>query len=231
MDAINRIAGMPFRQLIGRDLNSGHKALAGRVVKRLVDRVADLGGVRCVRTLPLDDRGRVREPTKICRIDFDALVATPFPGSECRQLLERILFVPIEKPSVDDPSYWHLHEAFGWTPSSDVWAVLEGDYERIRDLARRGRADDLSSSVASGHGEFLIPKTAGRDSRDVREYVDAQGHRASARVRGFYLRNSFTATLVRPSVGVASEVRGRWDAPPDDDGLVDAIADLLFAQR
>jgi hypothetical protein len=212
MFAVRAVYGIPFGELFsasslsddGRDKALGHRA----VIRQFG--LSGGGSLPAIRTLPLDAAGRVREPTKMCRLDFQELLGAPFALSEVRSLLEDVLFIPIRKPDTRVPDGWSFGTPHRWIPDDPEWRQLEMDYEDIRTIVARGDADELSSSARSGYGEILMPKTSGRNAEDTQSFV-VSGRSVRARRRAFFLRQSHTSAIVRESHD--GDARGRRPYP------------------
>jgi DNA mismatch repair endonuclease MutH len=173
------------------------KAAARRVVNTHIPGLRELGqrhGIT-VRTLPIDVSRRVIWPTKIDQIDFAQVARMPFHRSTIRAMLWTVLFVPIRKPDPHRVVDWRIESAFSWAPEGHELGQLDSDYEEIRHLIRAGRPDDLSSSARRGQGQWLMPKTSGRNNDDIVRF-EFRGVHMAARRRAFFLRETLTQRLL-----------------------------------
>ena len=202
IESIGDVQGKAFGELLPAVRDRGgstDKALGHRVLREYLGSVVkESDGPAVFRTLPVAPNGRVREPTKLRRLDFQAVVGTPYSSSAVAATLRAILFVPILKPDTKLPADWSFERPFLWTPSADEWSQLEKDYETIRGIILRGEGDSLSSSRGIGHGRIMMPKTSGRTREDVEAY-DIGGRRVAVRRRAFFLRQPYTEWLLNSS--------------------------------
>ncbi len=195
IQAVRTVAGRPFAEICPpfQEGADSDKALGRRVldfVLREAEPVDDL-----LRTVPLGAVGQVLEPTKVCALHYQSVCDKSFELSGLPERLAAIVFIPILKPDRQDPRAWCFETPFRWVPSSVETAQLRLDYQQIRGLIQAGLGDALSSSEASSHGRILMPKTSGRNRDDLESY-EAGPRRVVARKRAFFLRKSFTASLL-----------------------------------
>jgi DNA mismatch repair protein MutH len=79
-----------------------------------------------------------------------------------------------------------------WSPSADQDAMLRADWESLAEVISLGETWQLEAG--RGRALQLRPKAANRDER-VR-VLDDEGEWAEVNPRGFYLRPSFTSTVL-----------------------------------
>jgi DNA mismatch repair protein MutH len=144
-----------------------------------------------LKTLPTDERGRPRESTFVCAIRLDDAEHAEWETSWVREKLSCVLFVPLLRARrggaadvVGDPLLW--------SPSPDEEAVLRDDFEEIMGLVGVGRIEDVSAHL--GRALQVRPKARDGSARTVA--FGAEGERIATVPRGFYLRATFTASLL-----------------------------------
>lgn len=156
--------------------------------------VPDFAGLAIeLKSLPLDGRHRPKESTFVCRIAPDRVVALPFLESRVWMKLQRVLWVPVEAvPRMPLPER-RIGRAFLWSPTPSQARVLEADWEDLREVIARGDLEQLTGHF--GRALQVRPKAA--HGRVRQRGHDDGGAPLLQRPRGFYLRTSFTAAVLR----------------------------------
>lgn len=166
-------------ELIERALGLPRSARAG----------ADLPGLE-VKTLPIGGDGCPKESTFVCVAGREAL-ELPWARSAPRAKLERVLFVPVEGSHVVGPDR-RVGAAFVWSPTPDDDEVLARDWDDLASHAALGGEGTASARI----GVALQVRPKGRNAAERRPRRDEEGVMASLAPRGFYLRRSFTASIL-----------------------------------
>jgi DNA mismatch repair protein MutH len=109
-----------------------------------------------------------------------------------RRKLARVLWVPVDGARELLPSRRRIGQALLWSPSAEEEAALRFDWEHLSGLIARGQWDDLTGHV----GNFLQVRPKARNGVARRRAIDAEGRMHSTLPRGFYLRATFTASLI-----------------------------------
>lgn len=146
-----------------------------------------------VKTIPLAAGGQPRESTFVCTIPLGRLERESWETSAVRKKLARVLWVPIEHDRAIPFSARRLGAAWLWSPSAVEEATLRADWEAVQMLVVRGGVDGLDARL--GAALQVRPK-----ARHGGKRVRAPGEDevpTSTMPRGFYLRATFTAGIVR----------------------------------
>jgi len=143
-----------------------------------------------LKTLPLDAGGRVLETTYVCTAPLQGLEAH-WSASWVRRKLARVLWVPIV--GAGHPSERAIGAPILWSPSEEEESVLRADWESIAEAISLGETWQMDAR--RGRALQLRPKAANAAER-VR-ILDDEGEWAEVNPRGFYLRTSFTQSVVR----------------------------------
>lgn len=146
-----------------------------------------------VKTIPLAAGGQPRESTFVCTIPLGRLEREQWETSAVRKKLARVLWVPVEHGRAVAFSRRRVGAAWLWSPDAAQEATLRADWEAVQLLVLRGAVDGLDARL--GTALQVRPK-----ARDGRERVRAPGEDevpTSTIPRGFYLRATFTAAIVR----------------------------------
>lgn len=178
------------------------KGKLGTLIERALGAGAGSGAVHDfpglgveLKTIPVDRQGRPRESTFVCTIAIRDTENAAWESSWVRAKLSRVLFVPIETESASRWSERTVLSPLLWSPTQEQEAALRADF------------DDLIGKIATGNIEALTA----REGRALQVRPKARSGAARARMigqdgeviatvpRGFYLRATFTRTLLDPS--------------------------------
>lgn len=145
-----------------------------------------------MKTIPVAADGRPLESTYVCVAPL-AEAAGRFEDSAVARKLARVLWVPVQGDRGIEPGERRLGSAVLWSPDPRELAALRDDWEEIMERIALGGVDDISAR--DGVVLQLRPKAA--DSRARRAGVGRDGAPVDTLPRGFYLRATFTAALLR----------------------------------
>ena len=191
---VSRLVGRP-----SSDDRTGHK---GRIGGLLEAALGATGGSRCepdfpelgieLKTIPVDPSAAPLESTWVCHAPVDGRLAPAWADSQVRHKLACVLWIPVVGRRGQPWPERRIGAPALWTPSAQEEATLCSDYEEIAELIRLGRWDRLDATL--GEALQLRPKAA--SSRDVTPALDRHGEWIDVGPRGFYLRRSFTRTVL-----------------------------------
>jgi DNA mismatch repair protein MutH len=184
------------------------KGFIGRVAERALGlsqtrdasqlSAADFGALGIeLKTLPVTRSMRPRESTFVCYVRLVQLSETPWKESRVAEKLARVLFLPVESDPSLDFGQRRIGRAFLWSPSIEERALLEADYCELAERLLSGHGEAIDARV--GRVLQLRPKAAHGGVR-VR-VTDGDGAPWRLQPRAFYLRASFTQTLLSQSLG------------------------------
>jgi DNA mismatch repair protein MutH len=200
---VARALGVPFDDEVLLEAKALPKGVIGELIERAlgIARSSRPGpdvhalGIE-VKTLPIDASGRVHESTYVCRIALDDVRDTPWALSRARHKLSRVLFVLVE-PAALPLVARRVGRALLWSPDDVEEWVLAADYEDHRDLVGRGLGDLMSAS----RGRALQVRPKAKNARARGRGFDEDGDAVRVAPRGFYLRPSFTESIVARLLG------------------------------
>ena len=146
-----------------------------------------------LKTLPIDANGRPKESTFVCTIEMQELTEVTWEESRVAKKLARVLWIPVEADPAMAVGDRRVGTALLWSPSAADLEILRGDFESHAALIRAGYADALTAH----RGEVLQvrPKAANHTIR--RTLSDLDGEDYETLPRGFYLRRTYTESLLR----------------------------------
>lgn len=176
-----------------------HKGWIGRLLEATLG--ADAGNASTVdftaigvelKTIPVDRRGRPRETTFVCSAPLADPDELTWETSRTRNKLEKVLWIPI----LDGDEFAVGDRLVGspllWSPSPEEERLLSEDWREHLDVIRRGRVDEITAR--DGHVLQIRPKGANADSTTWT--VGPDGNAVLTQPRAFYLRTSFTASIL-----------------------------------
>lgn len=200
-----RLAGLSLGQLatglgtaVPADLRR-HKGWVGQLIEQALGATAasqaapdfEAIGVE-LKTVPVDGRGLPRESTYVCTVP---LAAGAEIWEECwlRRKLARVLWLPVEADKAVSLAGRRIGSALLWSPSPEEEALLRRDWEELSERILLGELEQISAR----HGEVLQIRPKAADSRALRRAIGPDGERMLTNPRGYYLRASFTAAILR----------------------------------
>ncbi|MEZ0310582.1 MAG: MutH/Sau3AI family endonuclease [Myxococcota bacterium] len=142
-----------------------------------------------LKTIPLAPDGRPSESTFCCSIDMDSVDRELWETSRLRKRLARVLWVPVTAARFAPLPERRLGKPVIWSPSAEEDTTLRHDWESIAGVIGAG------GSVTAHVGAALQarPKAASSKVRTLGLAEDGLVRRLPL---GFYLRTSFTASIV-----------------------------------
>ncbi|MGH8658370.1 MAG: DNA mismatch repair endonuclease MutH [Gammaproteobacteria bacterium] len=153
-----------------------------------------------LKTLPVTRDGRPRESTYVCTVPLIDNVGALWETSLVHRKLRRVLWVPIEaEPSISLPVR-RIGTALLWSPSAQQDLCLRHDWEELMDLICMGEFDQLRAH----RGDCLQVRPKAANGRSLTEAIGPAGERIQTLPRGFYLRPSFTAAILREHFGIVT---------------------------
>ncbi|HET9932768.1 MAG TPA: DNA mismatch repair endonuclease MutH [Polyangiaceae bacterium] len=185
---------------------SRHKGWVGNFVERALGASAgskpepDFAGLGIeLKTLPVDDSGKPFESTFVCTISMSELCDVEWDDSRVRRKLARVLWMPVQGDRRLELCKRRFGAALLWAPDTEELSALRFDWEELAGVVVR-----LGFEAVTGHaGRFLQIRPKARDSSVRRRGLDADGALISELPRGFYLRQCFTAEILRKNFAIA----------------------------
>ena len=129
------------------------------------------------------------ESTFCCSVTMATADTQLWESSRLRQRLGCVLWLPVDGVDVAALAERRFGRALLWEPSDRQLAQLRADWEDLIGALGSGRA------VGGHEGQILQLRPKAADA-SVRTLAPADGGAALARPMGFYLRASFTATIL-----------------------------------
>lgn len=150
-----------------------------------------------LKTIPVTPDGQPRESTWVCIAPMEDVTGLAWESSLVRAKLARVLWVPTVDAADGDFRSRRIGAPLLWSPSPDEEAVIRADWEEFMEDIALGRVHTLTGR--RGTALQVRPKAA--NAREREWTTNEDGERVLANPRGFYLRASFTATLLARHFG------------------------------
>ncbi len=145
-----------------------------------------------LKTVPMSNPGRPAESTYVCTVSQSDIIGSRWKTSIVRIKLSRVLWVPVES----DKSVPYPQRRFGtaqlWSPGAEQESVLQNDWEEIMELVATGSLDKVSSV----QGRYLQMRPKAANAAALGKAWSKEGIPTYTLPRGFYLRTSFTRTIL-----------------------------------
>ncbi len=146
-----------------------------------------------LKTIPIDRRGHPKEVTYVCRVSFRNVADERWESSRVRRKLQRVLFLPVEADPAIPIGERQIGAACLFELGHPHEARLRRDWELLSGLIAAGEAEALTSRV--GDSLHIRPKAS--NSRVRALGPGEEDGQAMLNPKGYYLRRSFTAAVLR----------------------------------
>jgi DNA mismatch repair protein MutH len=143
-----------------------------------------------LKTIPVDARGEPLESTYVCTVVLGDAERAEWETSWVKAKLSHVLWLPVI--AADDANAKTFGAAILWRPSEEEEYVLRDDFEDAMGTIAIGGIEGLSAR--SGRALQVRPKA--KDG-SVRAWAPGIEGDIATVPRGFYLRTSFTRTILR----------------------------------
>jgi DNA mismatch repair protein MutH len=214
LDRLNEVQGVPFEEMarahgITWDPEpKRNKGLAGKIVEAALGKKPDSAsepdltylGIE-VKSIPIYRGLEPRENTKITMFNYGDVYDQEWEVSTAYHKLRNTLFVPIVKEDLERPDQWYIRSPFIWMPSLAAEKQLKQEYNEARKRVRNLAFDDLTSKSTGrdGFADWLVPNTAGRDSKDLTTF-QINGVSYTSKRRAWMLKKAFTRKILLENV-------------------------------
>lgn len=146
-----------------------------------------------LKTLPVNRSGMPKESTYVTTLALSDITGSTWETSVVRKKLERVLWLPIESTNSIPLAQRRFGNAILWSPTVEQDKILQTDWEEIMELAGTGKLDKVSSAL----GQYLQIRPKAASAASLGKFHANDGTPAYTLPRGFYLRTSFTRTLIK----------------------------------
>lgn len=168
---------------------------------------ADIPEIGCeVKILPLQKNKngeiKAKEPTAIQMINYFEVANETWETAKLRRKIILTFWVVYlakkdgKKLQQDD---YIILDYFLDRPTEVQNLVFKKDWNDIRDFIVKGLSDKLSCSM----GQYIEPKTKGKNSKDVTLAPDGHGGEIKVRRRAFYYKKNYTENSIIPNLDLS----------------------------
>ncbi len=167
------------------------RALGATAASRAVPDFIELGIE--LKTLPVDRRGRPVESTFVCTVPLAEVGEVPWERSRVRGKLAHVLWVVVQGERAITVGDRQVGAALLWRPTAAQEQALKDDWEELAGIIALGDIETITGRL----GQFLQVRPKAAHSRVRRRSIDTEGEMIETLPRGFYLRATFTASILQ----------------------------------
>ncbi len=151
-----------------------------------------------LKTIPVRADGRPLQSTWLTRVPLLDAGDQTWEVSAVRRKLDRVLWMPVQGDTSVPLPERRIGSPLLWSPDPDEEASLRADYRDLMDLVVLGELDAITANL----GDCLQIRPKGADAAERVIGVGPEGCLVSVPPRGFYLRASFTAGILKRGFGL-----------------------------
>ena len=145
-----------------------------------------------LKTLPIGKNGKPKESTFVCTVSLLPGDSSHWEDSLVRRKLSRVLWVPVEADTTIPLAQRRIGNAILWSPNLSQEKILRQDWDELMNMVMMGQLDKITAR----YGKYLQIRPKARNARSLRAGINADGDIVKTLPRGFYLRTSFTKTIL-----------------------------------
>ena len=145
-----------------------------------------------LKTLPLNANLRVKESTYVCVVPLKDLSAVRFSTSLLWEKMRRVLWIPIEAEGSLPLPHRRVLTPLLWEPNLVQRNQLEQDFNEHMEHIALGQIEEINARA----GEVLQIRPKAANARQLTEAIGPDGQLIQTLPRGFYLRPSFTQSML-----------------------------------
>lgn len=146
-----------------------------------------------LKTIPVRPDGQPKETTHVCTVPMTKINGMTWNNSLVKEKLSKVLWIPVEYDQQINLADRKIGAPLLWSPSAEEESQLKTDWEEFMELISLGEIDQITAHL----GEVLQIRPKAANSHALSEGIGKEGKTIKTLPRGFYLRTSFTATLLQ----------------------------------
>ena len=146
-----------------------------------------------LKTIPVDKTGRPKESTYVCIVQLNPVDLESWDRSLVKRKLSKVLWIPIEAEKNIPLGLRRIGTPIFWQPNKKQEEQLKQDWQELSDMIVLGEIDKISSSM----GKYLQIRPKAANAYALTENKNMSHKNNTTLPRGFYLRSSFTNTLIK----------------------------------
>jgi len=145
-----------------------------------------------LKTIPIGALGHPVESTYITSIPLLTIHQQTWETSQCFAKLKKVLWIPLEGDTRIPYPHRRIGRALLWSPNPAQEALLKADWNHLTSQIALGQLALLDATV----GEALQIRPKAAHSHSLCYSFDAEGNKVKTMPRGFYLRSTFTQSIL-----------------------------------
>ncbi len=145
-----------------------------------------------LKTIPIDENGKPKESTYICVVQLDPVALSSWENSLVKHKLTEVLWIPFEASKTIPVSLRRIGSPILWKANVIQENQLKNDWQEMCDLIALGEIEKISSSM----GNYLQVRPKAANASSLTKDKNQTGKNVLTLPRGFYLRPSFTHSIV-----------------------------------
>lgn len=145
-----------------------------------------------LKSIPIDDNGKPKESTYICVTQLDPVALSSWESSLVKCKLAEVLWIPFEANKNTPVPLRRIGSAVLWQPNNQQEKQLKDDWQELCDMIVLGDIDKISSSM----GKYLQIRPKAANSKSLTKDKNQSGANKLTLPRGFYLRPTFTHSII-----------------------------------
>jgi DNA mismatch repair protein MutH len=145
-----------------------------------------------LKTLPINHVGSPAESTFVTSIPLLTIHKQTWLTSQCFSKLKRVLWVPIEGDRGLEFPQRRIGCSFLWSPTAEQEAVFARDWSEFTLMIGTGQLAEIDATM----GDYLQVRPKAANGKSLAYGFDEAGNKVLTLPRGFYLRSSFTKTVL-----------------------------------
>lgn len=169
---------------------------------------ADIPEIGCeIKSLPLQKNKngiiKAKEPTAIQMINYIEVANETWETAKLRgkiTLTFWVVYLAKENGKALNQNDYVIIDYFLDHPNDIQNNIFKKDWEEIQKYIQTGRADELSCKM----GEYIEPKTKGKNNQDKTDAPDGKGGIIQARRRAFYYKKNYTNSSIIPHIDLSA---------------------------
>ena len=148
-----------------------------------------------LKTIPVDENGKPKESTYICVVQLEPAALSCWEDALAHHKLAHVLWIPFEANKTTPVSLRRIGTPVLWKPDEKQMEQLKKDWQELCDMIALGEVDKISSSM----GTFLQIRPKAANAKSLTIDKNQPEPDSFTLPRGFYLRPSFTHSIISPN--------------------------------
>ncbi|MFT7053989.1 MAG: DNA mismatch repair protein MutH [Psychromonas sp.] len=145
-----------------------------------------------LKTIPIDQNGKVLETTFVCSAPILNIRQLNWENSNVRNKISTVLWVPVQGERTVPLGDRVVGNSFLWSANQQQSELLKLDWNEIMEKIALGQIESITAR--DGQVMQLRPKAA--NGKCLTDAVGSDGQIIKVRPRGFYLKKTFTQSII-----------------------------------